>query len=120
MNGACPTNLAMTKDASLPPFVIPPPLPPSPEPATQTISLSNGQRIYISMQDDWWDLIAIKVYGAKRGNEHLMFRLLEANYPLRNISHFPAGVAVIVPDVQTETAIPLVPWKSTTILPSNA
>ena len=76
-----------------------------------------GQRIYISTQGDWWDLIAIKVYGRKRGNERFMYRLLEANYPLRDIVQFPAGIAVIVPDIGVVTEIPLVPWTSATIGP---
>lgn len=86
-------------------------------PPSQTIQLVKGQRLYVSTQGDWWDLIAIKVYGARRGNEHLMYRLLEANYPLRDISQFPAGVAIVVPAVQVETDIPLVPWKKATIIP---
>jgi Phage Tail Protein X. len=77
------------------------------------------QRVYISTQDDWWDMIAIRTYGQKRGNEHLMFRLLEANYNLREVAHFPAGLAVVVPPIDvTSTEIPLVPWKSATQLPS--
>ena len=76
------------------------------------------QRIYISTQGDWWDLIAINVYGKKRGNEHLMFRLIEANYHLRDISHFPAGIAVVVPTVDVVTTIPLVPWKTATVIPT--
>ena len=71
-------------------------------------------RIYVSTQGDWWDLIAIRVYGAKRGNEHLMYRLLEENYPLRDVAQFPAGLPVIIPEVDVSTEIPLVPWKSAT------
>jgi phage tail protein X len=97
-----------------PPISIPPT---TPVPPSQTIQLVKGQRLYVSTQGDWWDLIAIKVYGARRGNEHLMYRLLEANYPLRDISQFPAGVAIVVPAVQVETDIPLVPWKKATIIP---
>jgi phage tail protein X len=68
-------------------------------------------RVYISIQGDWWDLIAIRVYGRKRGNEHLMFRLLEENWPLKDLAQFPAGVPVIVPELAIETEIQLVPWK---------
>lgn len=74
-------------------------------------------RIIISMQGDWWDTLAMRAYGRKRGNEHLMFRLLESNYALRQISNFPAGVAVVVPDVEVETEVPLVPWTSATFTP---
>jgi phage tail protein X len=75
------------------------------------------QRVIISTQGDWWDTIAMRAYGQKRGNESLMYRLLEANYPLRELSHFPAGVFVIVPAVAVATEIPLVPWKSAAVLP---
>ena len=75
-------------------------------------------RIYVSIQGDWWDMIAIRCYGRKRGNEHLMFRLIEANYHLRDISHFPAGIAVIVPEVDVVTTIPLVPWKNAVVTPT--
>ena len=67
------------------------------------------------MQGDWWDLIALKVYGMQRGNEHLMYRLLEENYNLRNIVQFSGGIKVAVPAVDVETVIPLVPWKNATI-----
>jgi phage tail protein X len=70
------------------------------------------ERFYISMQGDWWDTIAMRVYGRQRGNEHLMFRLIEDNYDLREISQFPAGIKVCVPEVAIATDIPLVPWKN--------
>lgn len=98
---------------------------PNPNPLTNFVAdatwLALGQpqpqRIYISMQGDWWDMIAIRVYGAQRGNEHLMYRLLEANYPLREMAHFPAGIPVIVPTIEVQTEIPLVPWTTATIGP---
>jgi phage tail protein X len=88
-----------------PPQVIPPGYPaPAPPPA----------RVYYSTQGDWWDLISLKVYGMKRGDDHLMHKLIEANYDLREVANFPGGVAVIVPAVPMKTVIPLVPWKSAT------
>ena len=75
------------------------------------------QRYYISTQGDWWDVIAMKVYGKKRGNEHLMYRLIEANYHLRHIANFPAGVKVTVPAIPVDVLIPLVPWKNAARLP---
>jgi phage tail protein X len=78
---------------------------------------TQGKRIYVSVQGDLWDIIAIRVYGFKRGNESLMYRLLEENYTLRDVSVFPAGIAVFVPEVAVATEIPLVPWKSTTVIP---
>jgi len=79
--------------------------------------LPDGARVYISVQGDWWDTIAMNAYGMKRGNERLMYRLIEANYPLRLASHFPAGVQVIIPRVEPAAEIPLVPWKKVTIGP---
>lgn len=75
-----------------------------------------AQRIYTSQQGDWWDLISLRVYGMRRGDENLMHKLIEANYPLRDISHFPGGIAVIVPDVPVRTEIPLVPWKFASVI----
>ena len=74
-------------------------------------------RIYVSQQGDWWDLIAIRVYGPQRGNEHLMYRLIEANYPIRELAEFPAGVAVIVPTIDIDTEVLLVPWKKAAQIP---
>lgn len=78
-----------------------------------------GQRIYITTQGDWWDMIALRVYGRQRGNEHLMYRLLEANYEIMEFVNFPAGVPVIIPDVGVSTDIPLVPWKKAMQLPAT-
>jgi phage tail protein X len=72
--------------------------------------------IYTSTQGDWWDLISLRVYGGKRGDDHYMHVLLEANYELKDLCHFPAGVNVIVPDLPAQTEIPLVPWTSTTVI----
>lgn len=84
--------------------------------SAQQEELKTTDRVYVSTQGDWWDTIAVRCYGMKRGNEHLMYRLLEANYFLRNVGYFPAGVHVIVPKVETVTEITLVPWKKTSIL----
>lgn len=76
-------------------------------------------RIYMSIQGDYWDMIAIRVYGRQRGNEHLMYRLLEENYALREVVEFPAGLQVVVPMIDVVTEIPLVPWKVATIGPTT-
>ena len=73
-------------------------------------------RVYVSVQGDWWDLIAFKCYGMQRGNELLMHKLIEANYYLKDICHFPAGVLVMVPDVPVRVTIPLVPWKIASVI----
>lgn len=69
------------------------------------------KRVYVSTQGDWWDLISLRCYGMRRHDDHLMHRLIEANYPLRHVCKFPAGLAVVVPEIQTKTEIALVPWK---------
>jgi phage tail protein X len=78
-----------------------------------------GNRIYVSIQGDVWDMIAIRCYGRQRGNEHLMYRLLEENYYLKEVVIFPAGIAVNVPAADVTTTIPLVPWKSATRIPAT-
>ena len=78
--------------------------------------IPTGAHIYISVQDDWWDLIALKVYGMRRGDEFYMHKLIEANYYLKDVCHFPGGVAVIIPDLPVKTSIPLVPWKKASIV----
>lgn len=73
-------------------------------------------KIYRSIEGDWWDLISLRVYGMQRGDEYYMHKLLEANYKLKDVCMFPAGIAVIVPDLPVKTEIPLVPWTSASIV----
>ncbi|HKD74512.1 MAG TPA: tail protein X [Ktedonobacterales bacterium] len=75
-----------------------------------------GASIYISIQGDWWDLISLKVYGMRRGDEYYMHKLIEANYELRDLCEFPAGVQVIVPALPVKVEMPLVPWTSASIV----
>jgi len=75
-----------------------------------------ADKIYVSVQGDFWDLISLKVYGMKRGDDHHGDILMEANYPIKDIHEFPAGVAVFVPELPVITDIPLVPWKSASIV----
>jgi phage tail protein X len=110
-------SLTLNGKPPLPPIITPPPVPIFTTPPPPQNVLPLGARVYVSTQGDAWDMIAMRVYGLKRGNEHLMYRLLEHNYPLRDISIFSAGIAVLVPDIQNETEIPLVPWKVTTVVP---
>jgi phage tail protein X len=73
-------------------------------------------RVYVTTQGDWWDLISLRCYGMKRGDDHLMHKLIEANYDLKDVSHFPAGIVVTVPPMPVKTEIPLVPWKKALIV----
>jgi len=72
--------------------------------------------VYISVQGDFWDLISFKVYGMKRGDDHHLDTLMEANYEIKDLHEFPAGVVVNVPDLPIKTVIPLVPWVAATIV----
>ena len=100
----------MSNGISLPPDSTTPPVYMQPVPT--------GASIYISVQGDWWDLIALKVYGMRRGDEMFMHDLIEANYEIRDICNFPAGVQVIVPPLPVRTVIPLVPWTSASLVPT--
>lgn len=82
------------------------------DPTWLALGQSPPHRVFISTQGDFMDFIAIKAYGRRRGNEHLMYRLLEENYPLREVVEFPAGVSVIVPTIDVDTVTTLVPWKN--------
>jgi len=73
-------------------------------------------RVYVTVQGDWWDLIAFRCYGMQRGDDLLMHKLIEANYIYREYSQFPAGLYIVVPDMPEKTAIELVPWKVTSIV----
>ncbi len=46
----------------------------------------------------------------RRGDEMFMHKLIEANYEIRELEQFPAGIPVVVPAIPVKTAIPLVPW----------
>jgi phage tail protein X len=61
---------------------------------------------YSTVQGDTWDLIAWKIYG----DESLMSLLLEANPSHAETAIFPAGVALLLPDVPEDTSN-LPPWK---------
>jgi len=52
----------------------------------------------------------------RRGDDHLMHKLIEANYEIKHICKFPAGIPVIVPDITVKTSIPLVPWKRASLI----
>lgn len=93
-------------------------VPPSPQPipVLYVQPVPAGASIYISTQGDWWDLISLKVYGNRRGDEYYMHKLIEANYEIREICNFPAGVQVIVPPLPVKTEIPLVPWTSANVV----
>jgi phage tail protein X len=75
----------------------------------------NAQRKYRTQSGEWWDLIALRVYGMKKGREHLMETLLAANPAHRFTWRFNAGVELIIPPMpEREITKPLVPWTTVT------
>jgi hypothetical protein len=70
-----------------------------------------GDRSYITTQGDYFDVIALKMYGMRRGRELLCNRLMEADWALRNVMIFSAGIKLRIPDVDPVEEVQLVPWK---------
>lgn len=64
-------------------------------------------KTYTTIQGDMWDSIAYKVYG----NEHYMAELLKANEAYKDVAIFPQGVAIICPDIDTNSTDILPPWR---------
>ncbi|WP_312908028.1 tail protein X [Tissierella praeacuta] len=65
------------------------------------------QDIYITVQGDTWDIIALKVYGS----EKYMSYLLKSNPKYISIMFFSAGVEIICPDIEIDVVENLPPWK---------
>jgi phage tail protein X len=61
-------------------------------------------------QGDWWDLVAFQAYGRRRGDEHQMAYLIEANLTLSGFKELSANLTLNVPDPGPVAREPLVPW----------
>lgn len=67
-------------------------------------------KTYRTIQGDTWDMIAKN----QLGDEHFMSKLMEVNFQHRELSVFPSGVVLTLPEVsQTpqEIELNLPPWK---------
>ena len=62
---------------------------------------------YKTISGDTWDIIAYKVYGECI----YMDRLIEANIPYADTVIFSAGIELSIPEITTEAANTLPPWK---------
>lgn len=62
-------------------------------------------RIYRTLQGDVFDAIAFRLWG----DEHMAHHLIAANPAVADVLVFPAGVELIVPDVQPVTTVPGLP-----------
>ncbi len=65
---------------------------------------------YTTRQGDMWDLIAARVYP-EAGGERQMTALIDANPKHREITVFPGGVVLDIPEVGVIIAPLLPPWK---------
>lgn len=62
---------------------------------------------YTTISGDTWDIVAYKVYG----NEMYMDILIKANLEYKDIYIFPAGVVLVIPEIDLEVSESLPPWK---------
>lgn len=64
--------------------------------------------MYETISGDTWDLIAYKLYD----NEYVVDKLMEANPIYLDIAIFPAGVQLVVPDLEAAVIVStdLPPW----------
>lgn len=68
--------------------------------------MPGSRDIYTTAQGDTWDIIAYRVYG----NEYYLDALLAANPAQRAVVRFPAGIAIICPDITIPVSSNLPPW----------
>ncbi len=62
---------------------------------------------YIAQMGDTWDLLSLAFYGSEK---HALTLML-ANPAYSDIVVFGGGEMVTVPDIETETASTLPPWR---------
>ncbi len=62
---------------------------------------------YTTISGDTWDIIAYKVYD----DEMYMDVLIKANLEYKDIYIFPAGVTLVIPEIDLEVSDTLPPWK---------
>ena len=68
-------------------------------------------RKYKTIQGDTWDGIAYQNFGGL-GREKLTSELISANPEYINLVIFPAGIELIIPDIDIPVVNSLPPWKS--------
>ena len=62
---------------------------------------------YTTIAGDMWDGIAYKTMG----DESYTDKLMKENQQLRHLVVFPAGIALSIPDIESEVSAQLPPWK---------
>jgi hypothetical protein len=76
-----------------------------------------GEKTYVTQSGDWWDLVALRVYGGRVGDEMVMDLLVSANYSHRNTWRFFAGTVLVVPPRPEIPRTPIVPWTTVEDIP---
>ena len=64
--------------------------------------------VYITIQNDTWDLVSFKVLGSEKYTS----KLLACNPELSKIVFFPPGIAIIIPDIEKFKTGVEPPWSS--------
>ena len=64
------------------------------------------KNVYITEQNDTWDLIAFKIFG----DEKYTSQLLLNNPELSKIVFFPAGISLIIPQIEKNNTGVELPW----------
>ena len=64
-------------------------------------------KTYTTVQGDMWDSIAYAQMGSTRHTDKLM----NANLKYLGYDHFPAGIELVIPEVQEPVSSTLPPWK---------
>ena len=62
---------------------------------------------YTTVQGDMWDAISYRVYGTSDYADRLMW----ANRQYLDYFLFPAGVVLILPEIEAPVSTSLPPWK---------
>jgi hypothetical protein len=68
--------------------------------------------IYATEQDETWDQVALKLYGAERYANVLM----RANPALNTIVFFDSGEILLIPRVAVASNVAVQPWNLTAAL----
>ena len=67
----------------------------------------NMTKTYRTIAGDMWDSIAYKTLG----DCLLMHLLIKANMQYSEIFIFPAGIEIVIPEIEVERKYTLPPWK---------
>ncbi|MCM1217498.1 MAG: tail protein X [Lachnospiraceae bacterium] len=64
-------------------------------------------KIYATIAGDTWDIVSYKTLGSEMHKN----AILEENIAYRETVVFPAGVSLVIPDIEPGVSEDLPPWK---------